>query len=345
MADSGPANRPPHVIPYQGSKRRLAPAILPLLPPHRRLFEPCAGSAALSLAALAAGRTQHVVLADSYAPLMAIWQAVVETPAELAAGYAALWHGQSARTDAETGAGAGTGAGARAGTGAGAGAGTGAGAGAGTGARAGAGAGAGASDPATFYLQVRQQFVAEPTPAALLYLLARCVKNAPRWNQRGEFNQSADRRRLGTRPAVMAQHIWAAHKLLVGRCTLRTGSLEVTTADAQPGDVVYLDPPWQGTTEGRDHRYHQGLAHDTLLDLLAALQARNVAWLLSYDGEVRDHSGATMQRYGTALPQSLRFTTHPLAAGRSAQLTLSGRTGFTTESLYRFVPTASDPKR
>jgi DNA adenine methylase len=178
----------------------------------------------------------------------------------------------------------------------------------------------------------------EPTPAALLYLLARCVKNAPRWNQRGEFNQSADRRRLGTRPAVMAQQIWAAHKLLVGRCTLRTGSLEDTTADAQPGDLVYLDPPWQGTTEGRDHRYHQGLAQDTLLDLLAALQDRNVAWLLSYDGEVRDQTGVTLQRYGTALPQSLRFTTHPLAAGRSAQLTLSGRTGFTTESLYRFVP-------
>jgi DNA adenine methylase len=45
----------PHPIPYQGSKRRLAAAILRHAPPARRLVEPFAGSAAIKLAAAAHG--------------------------------------------------------------------------------------------------------------------------------------------------------------------------------------------------------------------------------------------------------------------------------------------------
>ena len=41
----------PHPIPYQGSKRGLAPVILSYFPAHfARLVEPFAGSAAISLA-------------------------------------------------------------------------------------------------------------------------------------------------------------------------------------------------------------------------------------------------------------------------------------------------------
>ena len=56
----------PHVIPYQGSKRLLAPAILGVLREQlagqrvRRLYEPFAGSAALTLAAA------HANLADAF---------------------------------------------------------------------------------------------------------------------------------------------------------------------------------------------------------------------------------------------------------------------------------------
>ena len=49
------AEPPPHPIPYQGSKRRLAAAILAHAPSCARLIEPFAGSAAISLAAAARG--------------------------------------------------------------------------------------------------------------------------------------------------------------------------------------------------------------------------------------------------------------------------------------------------
>lgn len=273
------------MIPYQGSKRLLAPALLPLLPRTERLFEPFAGSAALALAALSAGHTQHVVLGDSYGPLVALWQAIVDAPAELADSYASLWHEQH-------------------------------------------------PDPAGHYLAVRSHFGAAPTPAALLYLLARCVKNAPRWNAAGQFNQSADHRRRGTHPDRQRAQILAASRLLRGRCTLRCGDAAATTLDATAADAVYLDPPWQGTTEGRDRRYHAGLARTTLIDLLAQLQARKVAFVLSYDGALVDERGQVLQRYGAPLPDELGCERRDITAGRSAQATLSGQRAVTVESAY-----------
>lgn len=277
----------PHVVPYQGSKRQLAPQLLPWLPPAQRLFEPFAGSAALSLAALAAGRVERVVLGDSYAPLTALWQAVLDDPERLASGYEALWQAQLA-------------------------------------------------NPAAHFAAVRQRFAQQAEPAALLYLLARCVKNAPRWNAAGQFNQTADHRRLGTRPDRQRSQLLAAHALLHGRCEVRCGDAAATSADAGPADAVYLDPPWQGTTEGRDRRYHMGLAPMQLVALLRSLQARRVGWLLSYDGALLDAAGTVLRRYGDPLPADLAAEHRFVAAGRSSQATLSGRAAWTAESLYRW---------
>ena len=95
---SPPAHPPaPHVVPYQGSKRLLAPAILGVLQtvragqPVARLFEPFAGSAALTLAAAGRSVATSYVLGDGYAPLAMLWQAVLADPAALANGYAQLW--------------------------------------------------------------------------------------------------------------------------------------------------------------------------------------------------------------------------------------------------------------
>lgn len=272
----------------------MAPRLLPWLPPAERLFEPFAGSAAFALAALANRTVQRVVLADSYPPLAALWQAVVDDPASLADGYEALWRGQQ-------------------------------------------------PDPVGFYLAVRARFAERPEPAALLYLLARCVKNAPRWNAAGQFNQTADHRRLGTRPERQRAQLLAAHALLRGRCEVRCGDAAQTTFDAGPADSVYLDPPWQGTSEGRDHRYHAGLARAQLVALLHSLQARRVGWLLSYDGALLDAEGNALRQYGTPLPAELGASHQYVVAGRSSQATLSGRAGWTAESLYRW-PVASDER-
>ena len=85
----------PHPIPYQGSKRRLAPIIAEYLPNMIDTFyEPFAGSAAMSIFAAYHRRARRVVIADSLEPMVSLLRLIVESPDVAAARYRAVWEGQ-----------------------------------------------------------------------------------------------------------------------------------------------------------------------------------------------------------------------------------------------------------
>ena len=54
-----------------------------------------------------------------------------------------------------------------------------------------------------YYDQIRESFNRTEEPHCFLYLLARCVKAAVRYNRSGEFNNSPDNRRRGMHPDTM----------------------------------------------------------------------------------------------------------------------------------------------
>jgi DNA adenine methylase len=82
----------PHPIPYQGSKRNLAKYILPFFTLEiETLFEPFAGSAAISIAAAFHAKASHFHLNDVNQPLMALWGEIINNPKEIAAQYEHLW--------------------------------------------------------------------------------------------------------------------------------------------------------------------------------------------------------------------------------------------------------------
>ncbi len=86
---------PPHPIPYQGSKRNLAPEILRYFPPtFVTLYEPFAGSAAMTIAAAMNGLGGRYHINDLNKPLMDLWRAIIETPQEIATQYEMLWKQQ-----------------------------------------------------------------------------------------------------------------------------------------------------------------------------------------------------------------------------------------------------------
>ena len=270
----------PHPVPYQGSKRVLAPRIGLHVPRDVDVwFEPFAGSAAMTLWALDAEVARRYVIADVLAPMAELWQAIIDAPASTAQRYGEIWRGQSA------------------------------------------------GDRDYFNL-VRARYNREADPVDLLYLICRCVKNAVRFNAAGHFTQSVDRRRLGMRPERMAVAIVGASALMRGRTEVRRGNWLATTQDAGPRDFVYLDPPYFGTTVGRDRRYAQQLHQADLIGGLERLLARDVRFVLSYDGTTGGKA------YGAPLPDVLGLTRLLLDAGTSAQATLSGRAERTVESLY-----------
>ena len=278
----------PHPIPYQGSKRKLAPLIGRYLPARiDTFFEPFAGSAAMSIYAAYHGKARRFVVADSLAPMVSLLRSIVYTPEQTVARYRAVWEGHR---DGGPG----------------------------------------------FYNEVRARYNETEDPIDLLYLICRCVKNAVRFNRHGRFTQSVDKRRLGMHPEKMMAAVTGVSAILSGRVCFRVGDWRDTSADAGPTDFVYMDPPYFGTSVGRDKRYHQQLARDDLVSGLTELRDRNVPFALSYDGM----TGA--RQYGPPLPAELGLTQLLLHAGTSSQSTLSGRYEQTVESLY-VTPGLSEP--
>jgi len=179
-----------------------------------------------------------------------------------------------------------------------------------------------------YFNRVRNRFNATGSHADLLYLICRCVKNSVRFNQSGRFTQSVDRRRLGMRPDKMRLAIHGMSRILQGRVKFRVGDWLETTSDAQPGDFVYMDPPYLGTSIGPDKRYHQQMTADALVCGLKTLRRQRIPFALSYDGTTGG------REYGPPLPETLGLTRLLLNAGPSTQSTLNGRREETVESLY-----------
>lgn len=183
-------------------------------------------------------------------------------------------------------------------------------------------------DALEHYYRVREDFNRTNDPKLLLYLLARCVKGSVRYNSEGLFNQSPDKRRLGTRPETMRENIISVSLLMRGRTIVTSQDYRDVVENCRESDVLYMDPPYQGVCGERDSRYLSGISFDDFVITLDRLNERGVRYLISYDGRLGD------QVYGEPLPDYLGLTLVEIEAGRSSQATLLGREDVTFESLY-----------
>lgn len=270
----------PHPIPYQGSKRHLAAAILRYFPTNvKTLYEPFAGSAAITIAAAYNSLVNEFVLNDFNKPLVDLWREIINQPSRIVSGYAELWNAQNGRER-------------------------------------------------VYYDFVRDEFNKARQPDYLLYLLARCVKAAVRYNSNGEFNQSPDNRRRGAHPDTIKKHVFGASGLLRGKTKCLSLDYREALQNAGKSDLVYLDPPYQGVGGKRDPRYLQGVAFDAFVVNLSELNDKGISFIVSYDGRTGD------KIFGKPLPSLLNLHRVEIHAGRSSQSTLLGRDDNTYESLY-----------
>ena len=184
------------------------------------------------------------------------------------------------------------------------------------------------SDSKAFFNRIRNEFNSSGQPHHFLYLLARIVKGSVRYSSDGSFNQSADNRRLGMRPKTMRQQILSVASLLRGKATLSTMDYRQVISTAQTVDVVYMDPPYQGTSLGRDQRYRMSVAYSEFVNALYQLNRKDISYIVSYDGQ----TGTKV--HGKPLPHDLRLRRLEISVGRSTQSTLLGRNHHTVESLY-----------
>lgn len=179
-----------------------------------------------------------------------------------------------------------------------------------------------------FYDEIRDLFNETGKPHYLLYLLARCVKAAIRYNSNGEFNNSPDKRRLGMKPETMKKNIFMVSDILKNKTTISNQDYKKVLQTASIGDFVYMDPPYQGVCNVRDHRYCDSVDYNEFCQQLDILNHKNIDYIVSYDGRTGDKT------YGKELPNELFLLKIEIRVGRSTQATLLGRNEYTYESLY-----------
>jgi len=183
-------------------------------------------------------------------------------------------------------------------------------------------------DQKAYFFQVRDEFNKTQNPYQLLYLLARIVKGSVRYSSDGQFNQSADNRRSGMKPSTMRQNIYGVSALLRNKTTVTAIDFRQAIVNARENDVIYMDPPYQGTSFTRDRRYFNGLSYDEFVDALYHMNELNLSFIISYDGITGEKA------HGKLLPSNLQLKHLHIHAGRSSQATLLGNNHETIESLY-----------
>ena len=97
---------------------------------------------------------------------------------------------------------------------------------------------------------------------------------------------------------------------------------------AKKGDIVYMDPPYQGVSGKKDSRYVSGVLFEDFVKSIETLNAKGIDFIISYDGRRGDKT------YGNDIPSGLNLEKITINAGVSAQSILLGKKEVTYESLY-----------
>ena len=179
-----------------------------------------------------------------------------------------------------------------------------------------------------YYYHIRAKFNETKQPEYLLFLLAKCVKAAVRYNTMGEFNQSPDKRRLGRNPQMMREDILRVSHLLKNKAELYSTDYLDILDKATEYDLIYMDPPYQGTGMNGGFNYAGNINFDDFIISLYCLNKKNVPFILSFDGRTENKT------YGRPLPDELNLTKIEINAGRSTQATLLNRKEYTYETIY-----------
>ncbi len=133
---------------------------------------------------------------------------------------------------------------------------------------------------------------------------------------------------MGMLPFTMRGNLLATSDLLKGKTKLFSMDYFTICDQSDVGDVIYMDPPYQGVSGERDSRYSSALRREEFIASLRAMNRRGLSYLVSYDGRTGEKT------YGEPLPDDLDLDMVELNAGRSTQATLLGREHITFESLY-----------
>ena len=166
----------------------------------------------------------------------------------------------------------------------------------------------------TAYYDIRNRFNKRRSPVDLLFLSRTCVNGLIRFNNSGEFNNSLHHTRPGISPNRLKQILTQWSRWLTNVEFLHSDYRD-TLSPARPGDFVFLDPPYAGTTG----RYMpQDFDLSAFYAELERLNSLDIKWIVTLDGT------AGRRQYESGIPEGLYITKFLIPTGNSPFTKLMG---------------------
>lgn len=135
----------------------------------------------------------------------------------------------------------------------------------------------------SFFEEVREEFNRTRDPYLFFFLMRTCTNGMPRYNKHREFNATLHLTRDGIKPKRLEPVIMEWGRLLnENEVTFRCCDYTEIFDEAEPDDLLYLDPPYSNTRSGM---YFGKVVFDDFFNKLRWLDSSDIRYVLSFDGK------------------------------------------------------------
>lgn len=136
-----------------------------------------------------------------------------------------------------------------------------------------------------FFEEQRKIYNETHDPLVFFFIMRTTTNGMPRYNQKGEFNNSFHVTRNGIKPELLKPILteWS-EKLRKNNVEFVHRSYEEILGEVKEGDFIYMDPPYFNTKG----MYFGGIDFESFFVFLENVSKMNVRFALSFDGKSGD---------------------------------------------------------
>ena len=131
-----------------------------------------------------------------------------------------------------------------------------------------------------YFNRVRSRLNSDHDPCDFFWIMRTTTNGMPRYNGKGEFNNSLHVTRDGMAPDAI-EKIVLSYSSLMNRLDVEFRSCPYSDIAPEEGDFAYFDPPY-AATKGM---YYGSIDNDALFSYLGELKCD---WMMSFDGKAGD---------------------------------------------------------